>query len=196
MKNCFIEADVNTANFISGEIGLENIIDWVSKYPIVGKHRNGSRGNGNYKFDSENELVKWAASKNLSRYIFEDFVNYTREYRLHVTIDGCFYACRKMKRRDAPENWQRHSNNCVWILEENELFNKPTTWSTIVEHCVRALQVVGLTVGAFDVMVAKDGRFVLLEVNSAPSFGDNPETSVVRQKYIEMLTNIDSFFSF
>lgn len=166
-------------------------------YPIVSKHIYGSRGTGNRKHNTKEELEAWIEGKNLDNYIFERFHNYVREYRLHVTEDGCFYACRKMLRRDTPEEarWYRNDDHCVWILEENESFDKPSNWEDIVEHSVRALKAVGLDVGAVDVKVQsatnRDGEireepsFIIIEINSAPSFG-----SVTEQKYIEELPKI------
>jgi type I restriction enzyme S subunit len=43
----------------------------------------------------------------------EVMLNNSREYRLHVTADGCFYACRKMLKADAEERWYKNDSNCV-----------------------------------------------------------------------------------
>ena len=84
------------------------------------KHIHGSRGTGNVKHDKPQDLQNWLEGKNLNNYIFEKYYTYSREYRLHVTNEGCFYTCRKMLKNGTPENkrFQRHDDNCVWILQD------------------------------------------------------------------------------
>lgn len=213
MKGLFTENNVKTADWWvyegnnlftikhTNEEDPENTHTSIENlpYPIVSKHKYGSRGTGNVKHDNAEELQEWMNSHRdtLDRYIFEKFYNFVREYRLHVTKDGCFYTCRKMLRRDTPEEdrWYRNDDHCVWILEENELFDKPTNWDEIVEHSVRALNAVGLDVGAVDVKVQgatnsrgnrrENPKFIVLEINSAPSFG-----SITEEKYVEELPKI------
>ena len=152
-------------------------------YPIVAKHIFGSRNNGNYKLNSQEELEAWLQGKTLSNYIFEKFYNYSREYRLHVQEDGCFYTCRKMLKSDTPDDkrWFRNDSNSIWVVEENDDFDKPVNWDTVVAESVKALKAVGLDFGAVDLRIQskldKDGNerpdpdFIVLEINSAPSFG-------------------------
>lgn len=178
MKQRFVEAGVNTADWVK-------LADWNNQfeYPIVVKHRFGSRGTGNTLLHSKEEFAAWIKGKTNNHYIVERFYTYVREYRLHVTADGCFYTNRKMLKEDAPKetSWQRHDDNCIWVLETNEKFDKPACWDTIISDCVKALAAVGLDVGAFDVKVQsarnsktnlrKEVKFIIIEVNSAPSFG-------------------------
>lgn len=200
MKTKFSEGDVKTALWWSwyhgGQEfirecalpnGEERDIDYTIEdlpYPIVSKHIKGSRGTGNRKHDNAESLKTWMQGKDLSNYIFEKYYNYTREYRLHVDEEGCFYTCRKMLKSDAPQEhrWYRNDDHCVWILEENELFDKPINWDSVVEESVKALKAVGLDFGAIDLRIQSatksDGsprenpEFIVVEINSAPSFGD------------------------
>lgn len=166
-------------------------------YPIVAKHIHGSRGTGNYLLKTQEELNAWLPGKTLNNYIFEKFYDYTREYRLHVTKNGCFYTCRKMLKEETPadKRWFRNDSNSVWIVEDNPAFDKPVNWNAIVNESVKALSSVGLDIGAIDVKVqsAKDkkGRvrpepkFIILETNSAPSFGE-----VTLQKYLTEIPKV------
>lgn len=183
MKTCFTDAGVKTADWCTGGT-LENVRAWSEeRYPIVAKHIFGSRGRGNTLIRNYEQLIAWREGKQTANYIFEKYYNYTREYRLHVTSEGCFYACRKMMKEGTPDNqkWFKNDSNCVWFLEDNEKFDKPTNWDAIVEHCVRAMTSCGLDFGACDVRVQsakdKDGvtrttpDFIVVEINSAPGFG-------------------------
>lgn len=205
MKNCFTKSKVKTADWYVHKsndtfAAHDNLKDKdheinISKlpYPIVAKHHFGSRGNGNYLLNSQQELQNWMKGKDLSNYIFEKFYNYNREYRLHVTKNGCFYTCRKMLKSDVPKDkrWFRNDSNSVWIVEENEQFEKPINWKVIEEQCVKALEATGLDFGACDVRVQsaknsdgnkrKEVDFIIVEINSAPSFGDRTEVEYLKE---------------
>lgn len=215
MKKCFTENDVKTADWwtyqeLNGTIHvfesfasnnledvLINSLENLS-FPIISKHIKGSRGKGNIKHNTPEEFQTWLESKtNLDNYIFEKYYNYNREYRLHVSENGCFYTCRKMLKNDAPQEvrWYRNDDYCNWILEDNELFDKPVNWDEIVEESVKALKAVGLDFGAIDLRIqsAKDSdgnlrenpKFIIVEINSAPSLGNK-----TAEKYIEELPKL------
>lgn len=52
------------------------------------------------------------------------------------------------------------------------MFDKPTNWDEIVADCIKALKYMQLDIAAFDVKCTRDGRFILLESNSAPALGE------------------------
>lgn len=206
MKQKFTEAEVKTANWwklktneaypFGNNLEDEDLfLEYQNlPYPIVAKSHFGSRGVGNTKFNTKEELEAWFPNKNLNNYIFEEFVKMTREYRLHITKFGCFYTCRKLVKSNAPEDtWQKHDDVCNWVLEENPSFKKPKNWDDIVADCVKAKDALGLDICAFDVGVqgAKDGverenpEWVIFESCSAPSFGE-----ITGQKYIEILPKL------
>lgn len=170
-------------------------------YPIVAKHRFGSRGTGNTLLNSVEELQAWMSRKTLGNYIFEEyFKGGVREYRLHVNQQGCFYTCRKMLKSDVPQEqrWFRNDSNSVWIVEENEQFDKPVNWDVVVAESVKALVAVGLDVGAIDLKiqsrldkresVRENPEFIVLEVNSAASFAEGT-TAKYKQQIPIILTN-------
>ena len=203
MKQCFTENDVRTAIWSNGS-SIDDILNILSDnheegvpYPIVAKHRFGSRGNGIYLLKTKEELDAWIPGKTLTNYVFEKFYNYNKEYRLHITKDGCFYTCRKMLKSDTPEDkrWFRNDSNSVWIVEENEQFDKPVNWESVIAESVKALNAVGLDVGAVDLRIQsrldKDGRvrpdpeFIVVEINSAASHADG-----TRSKYLEVIPKL------
>lgn len=198
MKRCFAASGVKSALYYTLQDFLSPTLDRSKLFPCVIKSHMGSRGRGNYLINSQEELNSWLTGHaNHSNYIVEKFHDYSREYRLHVTKDGCFYTCRKMLKNETPDDkrWYRNDSNSVWIVENNPQFDKPSNWDTIVAECVKALNAVGLDVGACDVKVqsAKDkkGRvrptpdFIVIEINSAPSFGEG-----TLQRYLEVIPQI------
>lgn len=209
MKQCFNKANVKTADWYTFKIQNNDVILYDNgntnnttfmdeiEFPLIVKHVYGSRGTGNYLAKSVSELKSCLSNKNSSDYIIEKYYNFNREYRIHVTRNGYFYACRKMLKSDTPENkkFQRHDDNCVWYIESNPKFDKPVNWNNIVNDCVNALNALQLDICCFDIKVqsAKDKKglnrpnpnYILIESGSAPSFG---ELTLV--KYIEVLPNL------
>lgn len=204
MKRCFTQAGVRTALWYTSEgvsfrdhlnnevVSIENL-----PYPIIAKSHYGSRGRGNTKLNTIEEFRTWVLNHDIQNYIFEKFYTYTREYRLHISSFGCFYTCRKMIRRDSPEEgrWQRHDDNSVWILESNDNFDKPINWNDIVEDCQTAREALSLDIVAFDVKIqsATDNEgnirsnpsWIILESCSAPSFGQ-----ITLEKYLEEIPKV------
>ena len=166
-------------------------------YPIIAKRIYGSRGRGLKKIETKEEMKKFLEKDNIDDYYFEKYYTYAREYRLHVTQDGYFYACRKMLKEETPEDkrFYRNDSNCVWFLESNSGFDKPVNWDKIVKASVEALKAVELDIGAIDVLVQSavnssgddriDPKFLILECNSAPSFGE-----VTLEKYIKEIPKV------
>ena len=190
MKKCFDDNDVLTAQWwdnIDDLIGEEDI-----HFPIIAKKKYGSRGEGMIKIDSKEQLNEFINTKRVGGYIYERFYNYSREYRLHVNTSGCFYTCRKMLKGDTPEEqrWFRNDSHSVWFIEENEHFDKPVNWESIVNECVKAMKAVGLDFGACDVRVQsaiknngakRDApKFIVIEINSAPSFGEGTTKAYIK----------------
>lgn len=215
MKSKFNEANVKTAEWFIPEGMGGGYLAQPQKpntdtmefcdlpYPIVAKAHFGSKGKGNTLIKSLEEFEAWKVGKTMTNYIFEKFMNYALEYRLHVTEDGCFYTCRKALKQDVPEDqkWRRHDDICVWLLEENEAFHKPNSWNDIVSDCVKALKAIGADILSFDVKVqsANDSKgnrrdyqdYILLECNSASSMSNGTdEISVCAQKYIDIIPKL------
>ena len=185
MKEAFINSGVITAEYTI----LSNSDNW-NIFPAIIKHKHSSKGENIYYITNNEELIDFKGKHaNCENYIIEKYYMYAREYRLHVTNNGCFYACRKMLKTDAKIRWHRHENNSVWILEENPDFNTPTNWDKIVTECIKAKNAVGLDIAAIDIKVQTskhdEPKFIILETNSAPSLGE-----IGVEKYINCLKNL------
>lgn len=187
MKEAFDKAEVKTARWMNMSQGQHDYVDEL-EFPAIIKHNHSSKGNGIYYIENEEDLEEFVNEhkNNINEYIIEEYKKYVREYRLHVTEDGCFYTCRKMLREDAEVRWHRHENNSVWIMEENELFDKPSNWDDIVNECIKAMKACKLQICAIDVKVQSSKKanpeFIILETNSAPALG-----AIGIEKYKEQL---------
>lgn len=182
MKRLFADYRVKTAIWCI-PTSQEDISTWIAVHDLqdckfITKSEFGSRGVGLRLHENANALVSWFNERpeRYGSYLLEKYYPYVREYRLHVTNDGCFYTCRKMLKTDATERWFRNDSNSVWIMEENPKFEKPVNWKQIEGACVEALKATGLDFGACDVRVQSADKqnpdFIICEINSAPSFGE------------------------
>lgn len=198
MKEKFVEGQIQTPEYFMFGNSLDEfrvtvqnrLNDWPAG--IIAKRYNSSKGNGLALIKSMEDFEAFINGKSkteLSKWIFERYSTYVREYRLHITKDGCFYACRKMLRSDSETRWHRHDDNSVWITEENPLFDKPSNWNDIVNDCVNALKSIGLDIAAFDIKVQRSNgnspKWLILECNSAPGLGE-----IGIQKYLEEIPKI------
>lgn len=197
MKNKFDEHGVITTDWSSNiDKYLENS---KNPYPIIVKNIYGSRGTGNHKIDDADELTVFLSShkKNIKSYIFEEFFNSAKEYRIHVSTEGPFLMWRKLRRTDTPadQRWFFNNHNCNWVGIDNLLFDSPTNIKDIQNECIKALTSVGLTIGACDVRVQSNRNsngsyrkapvFKIIEINSAPSMGE-----ITGQTYINEFKKI------
>ena len=208
MKECFTQAGVRCADWFiykGADIFAKQQIGNTSSevpitgmpYPIISKSLQGSRGVGNILHKDAASLDNFVKTHDVANYIFEKYYTYSREYRIHVSRHGYFYTCRKMLKKDTPENerYQRHDDNSSWILEENELFDKPINWDEIVKHCQIALEGLEGDIMAFDVKCQstldskgnkrENPEFILIESASAASFGN-----ITSIKYLEELPKV------
>lgn len=194
MKKAFDEVGINTAEWFTipnREVGRDYIKKRLYRWgcPIIAKKFNSSKGNGIYLIKSIRDFLEIPGD--ITRYVFEKYYNYTKEYRLHVSCFGCFYTSRKMLRNDADIRWHRHSNNSVFINESNPQFDKPRTWNKIVKQCQDIIKHIGLDIAAFDVKVSRSGEFIILESNSAPSLKEQgiEKYTTELKKIIDYKTN-------
>ena len=204
MKKHFLHAGVPTAEFFIFTDKCKNPYDKLIYYlgkwkKLIIKRYNSSKGNNIYLIQNKDDIKSFldTVKEPLDNYIVEKYYNYVKEYRIHVTNDGYFHASRKMLKQDAVDRWHRHDNNSVWIKEDNELFDTPSSWWFIIDACICALRSLHLDIAAFDVKVQhpKDenefANFIILESNSAPAMGDN---TIVKYKDAinKILTKYDS----
>jgi len=204
MRMCFESQTVKCAEGVELEqvMSVEDWVDFldsnfdgkeINPFPAIIKHKNSCKGNGIYYISGPEDLDQFLLNNDSSNYIIEKYYNYSKEYRLHVTKDGCFYTCRKMLKEDAEERWHRHDMNSVWIMEENPLFEKPSNWDIIEAECVKAMTSLGLDICSVDIKVQseknknRDGNpeFIILECNSGSSMGE-----VTLIKYEQQLRKI------
>lgn len=162
------------------------------RFPLIAKINFHSRGRGMLKIDTTEQLLEILKQPNVARkYTFEVYTNFVREYRVHATIQGIFYICRKLRKQDHPDRWYFNSKNSIFkIVYENEtwLDEELKCFKAMEEQCIRALDHLGMDIAGFDVKVNSTGeKFTFIEANSACSFGEHTAQHYIK-KIPEILT--------
>lgn len=196
MKEAFDAHGVATADWFTyeidsffprGDVGNKPIPLADMPYPIIMKNIYGSRGEGNTKCDTPEQLqAAMRKAKDLKNYIFEKFYNFAKEYRLHVSILGVFLVWRKLRKSDTPEDqrWYFNNANCNWVSPAHELFDCPVNMVEAKEEALKALKAVGLTIGGVDLRIQTKGtspKFIVVEINSACSQAELTAESYVAE---------------
>lgn len=193
----------STLNVDSNQYEDVDISEYLGEnQSLLAKRTYRSKGVGMLKINTIEEYNTFIASSvsnnrynTRNPYYLEVFKNYSREYRIHVSVCGnYFYANRKMLRKDfqnTKDNWYRNDSNSVWFLENNELFDKPLKWEEMIQDLQKARAGLGLDICGFDVKTNKKGDWQILEANSACSFGDTTnKVTYVSSVYLAELGNI------
>jgi glutathione synthase/RimK-type ligase-like ATP-grasp enzyme len=175
MKECFTQFKIPQANWYHGRLvpsEIKNILG--NDCVLVGKAICGFQGNGMVLIENDTQLAEFCRTHSPEHFFIEKFHNYGREYRLHATRDGVFLSWRKLRTSEATQRWFFNSHNCNWVGEDHSLFNKPSSWDELCRVACKAVESVGLDIGAVDIRISsKDtSQFIVCEVNSAPSLAE------------------------
>lgn len=184
MKKCFDKAKIKHALYFLDP----NNVPTDDFIPIVAKRRFGYKGKGMKLILTLEEWEDFISAEDAKDCLFEKYYNYAREYRLHICDSKVFLVWRKLRKKNAKNRWYFNDSNCNWVSEQHKLFNKPSNWKTICEESIKAMDSVGLDLGAVDVRVQSDKHenplFIICEVNSAPSLG-----KIGVEEYKQQITN-------
>lgn len=100
--------------------------------------------------------------------ILERRLNVKREWRIHTCPKlNLTFSVEKRKRLDKLDEPIRNINNCIFKAD----FEIPENWNVALEMATKAVDVMGLDVGAVD-LVWTGKNYYVIETNSGPGMGD------------------------
>ena len=137
---------------------------------------NGYGGAGIVIAEREDQLVKAP--------LYTRYIKKKNEFRVHVVDGKAIHIQRKARRKDVPDeqvNWKicNHANGFIFQMEN---VNLPELGLLEAEAAVDDL---GLHFGAVDLVEGIDGKFYVLEVNTAPGI-----EGTTLQKYVAAFQEI------
>lgn len=156
-----------------------------NKWNVVFKRRNHRRGIG-MEFLPLAEIDK-LANPQYNNGLIERRINVAREWRVHCAPAlNKSYPLEKRRKLDAEKSPARNISNSAFFEE----FDKPANWNEALELCNKAVEAVGLDVGAVD--LAWSGKFwYIIEVNSGAGVGEKSRAwyANVYKELVELKVN-------
>ena len=133
-------------------------------YPIVVKLTRTGKGAGVYKFDDQKELAEFISrvkenGNEAKNYLLQEFIDY--KYDLRVLIIGDKIYC---MRRIPGEGEFRANFSLGGSVEKFDLDEAGK------KLAIAALDAVDISIGGVDILIDKEGRRYILEVNHTPGF--------------------------
>jgi glutathione synthase/RimK-type ligase-like ATP-grasp enzyme len=143
------------------------------RYPCILRPQSHCQGKELYFCTDYEQLVQILDHLDFlnDRYYISEYINKVAEYRVCFIQGRVAWVANKV-----PAN----PSNIAWNVAQGSKFEN-VSWKSwpidVIETAYKAYQLSGLYLGGVDIMVDKDGRSYVLEINSAPS-----HTSPYRKK--------------
>lgn len=178
VKNCINKLMMKQIMINGGVITLPLVYEPI--YPMIVKGITRSMGTSVFLVESKEQLAK-VQEKTANEYYAEPLFKATSEYRLHATKEKVFFSVKKIRNEGHENDLVINSKNHHNIKD----FTKPRLWKEMEEQCVKSMNLLGLDIGAFDVMYDssndKKHEFTIAEVNTNPELLTNTFNAYVEQ---------------
>lgn len=138
-------------------------VNWLLKgVTVVARTKlNGHSGEGIEIYAGVEDVDRIVEAPLYTKYVKKD-----QEYRIHVFQGEAFFVQRKARKLDVPDdqiNWQVRNLAGGFIFA-----NKDVEVDDVARHeACNAVAALGLDFGAVDVILGTDGKYYVLEVNTA-----------------------------
>jgi glutathione synthase/RimK-type ligase-like ATP-grasp enzyme len=134
----------------------------VAEYPIIIKHNDGIKGLHNYLVNNVEEL-KTVLSQPLQGFVAQPFIKNIGELRVLTFGDDVKpFIFRKFATADS------HLNNTSRGGSAEQI-DAAVVNPEHLKHALKAAELTNREIGGVDVLIAKDGKHYILEVNSTPA---------------------------
>ena len=186
------------------ELDLE-MLERNLPYPFVAKRILGEKKKGFYKINNDNDLIEFCRTERISNYLFEEYFEFTREYRIHVSPwlksksmvygfpsngktkvicnkDGVIVMVKKKMKNNSEETILNRSSNDNVVFSTNY---QSEDWMVEARKlAVKAIELLGLDFGAIDVGYnSSTGEYRFFESNSNP--GMDSMTAICYQQALK-----------
>lgn len=156
---------VSTAKHILRSHGAEMIKTYPLQYPVIVKPIAGTRGEGIELLRGEAEFIAYIDgidSDDVERVLVQEFVPNDHDYRVTILGDKIAYVLRRTAAGGAIINNTSAGATAEFVGEDE--WGEPA-----IQDAILAARSVGREdFAGVDVLVGKDGRHIILEVNKSP----------------------------
>jgi hypothetical protein len=174
-REIFIQNNLNCPKLIN----KQNITN--EDFPIIARPLVHSKGK-NFIVLKMYEMFKKHFDDNNANWYYSAFVDKKQEFRLHVAHGRILNYLEKPKPADGNIAWNRAINEDPFVNVKWSDYNKD-----ICNLAIKAIQALGLDFGAVDIMLDKNDKACLLEVNTAGTLISSEYSMERYAKYFDWL---------
>jgi len=134
----------------------------ATKFPIIARPATHSKGKNFVVLNNIQQFRNHYYANHLNGWYYSEFVDKKQEFRLHIAHGRILNYLEKPKPNDGQIAWNRALNEDPFINVKWSDYN-----SDVCKLAIQSLSLLGLDFGAVDIMLDKDNKPSLLEVNTA-----------------------------
>lgn len=150
------------------------------QFPIIARPSKHSKGKNFIELKDQQSVLNHMNTHN--DWYYSEFVDKIQEFRLHIGHGRILNYLEKPKPEDNQIAWNRALNGEAFVNVKWDDYNKD-----ICVLAIKSLQVLGLDFGAVDIMLTKDKKACLLEVNTAGTLVSSEYSMSRYAKYFDWL---------
>ncbi len=146
------------------------------------KDISGSKGEANFLISSQTDIDEAQTSYPDVAFVAQEFIDNNYDYRIGILGDEVGYVKKRMRLKESTS----HLNNISQGAQVMEVSPQetPEEYITVAK---KANQLMGLSLGGVDVIIDKNERPYLLEVNQSPAITNHASTLAAVANYFDML---------
>lgn len=179
-RELFIKNGVNCPMLVTS-----TNINKVGNFPIIARPLVHSKGRNFITLNTKEAFLNHY-NKNKNSWYYSDFVDKSREFRVHVAHGKALALMEKVAPKDKSIAWNRAQNDTDPFTYVKWSDVDTQNLGFVIQEALKATVAVGLDFGGVDVMVHK-GKAYVLEVNTSPTLNTSPYVAERWGKYFDWL---------
>lgn len=178
-------------NNVSTPTLIESIDDYDNMQSTANSDRNNwviarphihSKGKNLVVIKDRNSFVSHF-NRNHSSWYYSEFVNKVSEFRVHIGHGKILGVMEKHNPNNGNVAWNRAINHSEAFTRVRQGQCDERGLRDMLAESIKAVEVLGLDMGAVDIMMTNDGSYYVLEVNTAPTLNSSPYIAEMWCKY-------------
>lgn len=157
--------------FIENNLSCPKLINFEAeavKFPIIARPNTHSKGKNFVVLNNLNEFKNHFYRHSINGWYYSEFIDKVQEFRLHVAHGRILNYLEKPRPEDNQIAWNRAINEDPFVNVRWDDYN-----NNIANLAIKAVQMIGLDFAGVDLMLDKNGKAYLLEINTAATLASS-----------------------